>query len=215
MRIPWAIALGAALLALTGCSSPNQAVKRAEPAELKIVKAPELFRVNLDTSKGPVIIEVHRDWAPFGADQFYSLVNSGFYSDVRFYRVVRDFVAQFGINGDPAMNRLWADSRIPDDPVKQSNVKGTLTFAASGPSTRATNLFINLADNVKLDKQGFAPIGTVVSGMETVERFYFLYGEMPSMGGRGPDPTEIEKQGNDYLAADFSRLDFIRKATVQ
>jgi peptidyl-prolyl cis-trans isomerase A (cyclophilin A) len=205
----------AAVLALVGCSSPNEAKKEAPPAAAKSEHAPDVFQVNLDTSKGPVTIEVHRDWAPIGADHFYSLVKTGFYDGSRFYRVVRNFVAQFGISADPKLNRLWGNMNLPDDPVKQSNVKGTLTFATTGPSGRSTQLFINLVNNKSLDKQGFAPIGKVISGMDTVERLYNSYGEMPSRGGQGPDPAKIAQQGNEYLEERFPRLDYIRKAAIQ
>jgi peptidyl-prolyl cis-trans isomerase A (cyclophilin A) len=208
----WICGCALASLLLAGCSSSNET--RTEPAAAaKNEKAPDIFKVNLDTSKGPVVIEVHRDWAPNGADHFYSLVKTGFFDGARFFRVVRNFVVQFGINGDPATNRLWANANLPDDPVKESNVKGTLTYAARGPNTRSTQLFINLRDNRMLDSQGFAPIGKVVTGMDAVESFYNSYGDMPP-SGNGPDPTLIQQQGNDYLASRFPRLDYIKKATI-
>jgi len=211
----WGIALGAPLcLMLVACSPPNQTKKAEAPAAAKEERVPDVFQVNLDTSKGPVVIEVHRDWAPQGADHFYSLVRTGFYDGNRFFRVVRFFVVQFGINGDPQLNRLWANANLPDDPVKQSNVKGTLTYAQLGPNSRTTQLFINLKDNKALDKQGFAPIGKVISGMDTVERFYSSYGEMAPRG-QGPDPSQIEVQGNAYLENNFARLDYIKKAAIQ
>src|SRR6476659_5742271 len=154
MRSRFAIAC--ALLALAGCAKeePAKAPGKAAVAE----KAPDLFQVNLDTSKGPVVIEVHRDWAPVGADHFYNLVKTGFYDDTRFFRVVRNFVVQFGVSGDPQTNRLWANANLPDDPVKQKNVKGTVTYAKLGPNSRSTQLFINLKDNrAALDNKGFAP----------------------------------------------------------
>jgi len=217
MRMVLKSALGAAAcLALMGCSASGPAPKEAQKeTPKKEEKVPDVYRVNLDTSKGPVIIEVHRDWAPRGADHFYSLVKTGFYNGNRFFRYVRNFIVQFGISGEPRLNRLWSNLNLPDDPVKQSNRKGTVTFATSGPNTRATQLFINLKDNVALDKQGFAPIGKVVSGMDTIEILYSVYGDMPSMGGQGPDPTKIETEGNDYLANNFARLDYIRKATIE
>jgi peptidyl-prolyl cis-trans isomerase A (cyclophilin A) len=212
-RAVWIAWVAAAGLTLAGCSSTNE-TKKTAPAEKKTEHAPDVYKVNLDTSKGPVVIEVHRDWAPFGADHFYSLVKIRYFDGVRFYRVVRHFVAQFGINGDPEMNRIWATANLPDDRVKQSNIKGTVTYAAAGPNTRATQLFINLKDNKSLDKQGFAPIGKVVSGMDVVESFWNSYGEMAPTG-QGPDPTKIEAQGNEYLEGRFPRLDYIRKATIQ
>jgi peptidyl-prolyl cis-trans isomerase A (cyclophilin A) len=209
------MALGAPLcLMLVACSTPDQTKKAEAPAAAKEERVPDVFQVNLDTSKGPVLIDVHRDWAPRGADHFYALVRTGFYDGNRFFRVVRFFVVQFGINGDPQLNRLWANANLPDDPVKQSIVKGTLTYAHLGPNSRSTQLFINLKDNKALDKQGFAPIGKVISGMDTVERFYSSYGEMAPRG-QGPDPSQIEVQGNAYLENNFARLDYIKKAAIQ
>src|ERR1035437_4375760 len=172
MRRACGIALGAAaLLALAGCSSSNESGKKAAPAA-KNEKAPGVFGVNLETSKGPVVIEVHRDWAPAGADHFYSLVKTGYYDGDRFFRVVRNFVVQFGVSGDVGANRLWSNAYLLYDPVKQSNLRGSVTYAKEGPHSRSTQLFIKLKDNKTLDKQGFAPIGKVASGMDVVERFY-------------------------------------------
>jgi peptidyl-prolyl cis-trans isomerase A (cyclophilin A) len=214
MPARWRIALGAAAcLMLAACSPPNESKKTEAPAA-RNEPPPEVFRVNLATSKGPVEIEVRRDWAPRGADHFYALVKTGFYDGNRFFRVVRNFVVQFGISGDPQLNRLWANTNLPDDPVKQSNLKGTLSYAHLGPNSRSTQLFINLKDNKALDKQGFAPIGKVISGMDTVERFYSSYGEMAPRG-QGPDPSQIEIQGNAYLENHFARLDYIHTATIQ
>jgi peptidyl-prolyl cis-trans isomerase A (cyclophilin A) len=208
--------LAAVCLVLAGCSSNEPAPKKeAAAAPAKKETAPDLFTVNLDTSKGPVAIEVHRDWAPIGADQFYSLVKTGFYDGDRFFRVVRGFVVQFGINGDPKVNRLWSNASLPDDPVKQHNRRGTVTFATAGPNTRSTQVFINLRDNSGgLDKTGFAPFGKVTAGMDVVDSFYSSYGDMPP-NGQGPDATQIELQGNEYLASHFPRLDYIKKATMR
>jgi peptidyl-prolyl cis-trans isomerase A (cyclophilin A) len=178
-------------------------------------KAPDVFQVNLDTSKGPVILEVHRDWAPIGVDHFYTLVKTGFYNEARFFRVVRNFVVQFGIAADPKTNQLWATAGLPDDPVTQHNARGTIVYATRGPNTRTTQLFINLRDNTQsLDPQGFAPFGKVVTGMDVVDSLYNSYGDMPPMG-QGPDPSLIQQQGNEYLANRFPRLDYIKKATIQ
>src|SRR3954471_7955011 len=200
--------------ALSGCSSPEPAKKEAA-AVPKNDKAPEIFQVSLDTSKGPVTIEVHRDWAPIGADHFYSLVKTGFYNDARFFRVVRNFVVQFGVSGDPATNRLWSSVSLPDDPVKQHNARGTVTYATRGANTRTTQVFINLKDNREaLDHSGFAPFGKVTAGMDAVDSFYNSYGDMPPRG-QGPDPSQILVQGNEYLQNRFPRLDYIKKATIQ
>jgi len=209
-----AAVVAAVCLALIACSSPGEK-KEAPAAGARREPVPDVFHVRLDTSKGLVEIEVHRDWAPVGADHFYELVKTGFFDGARFFRVVRDFVAQFGINGDPKTNRLWASAMLPDDPVKEHNVKGAVTFAMLGPNSRTTQLFINLADNRRtLDRHGFEPIGKVIAGMDVVERLYSFYGEMPPRGS-GPDPDQIQRLGNDYLDSHFPRLDFINKATIQ
>jgi peptidyl-prolyl cis-trans isomerase A (cyclophilin A) len=164
--------------------------------------------VNLDTSKGPVIVEVHRDWAPQGVDRFYQLVQSGFFTEARFFRVVPDFVVQFGINKDPEVQAKWRTANIPDDPVKQSNQRGYLVFATAGPNTRTTQLFINLRDNSSsLDPQGFAPFGKVSDGMDVVDHLFSGYGETPQQ-------PLIQSQGNQYLQSQFPNLDYIRTAKV-
>ena len=209
----WAVTL--ALVALIGCSSSTDDQKKAAGVTPLNETVPDLFHVKLDTSKGMIDIEVHRDWAPAGAAHFFQLVKAGFYDGARFFRVVRGFVVQFGINGDPQTNAMWATATLPDDPVKEHNFAGTVSFAMRGPSTRSTQLFINLADNRQsLDGQGFAPIGKVVDGMPVVLDLYSAYGDMPPRG-QGPDPARIQQQGNDYLDSHFPRLDFIKKATVQ
>ena len=213
MRIAFGIVLTAvAWLMLGGCSPPNETKKEAA-AHAKSETAPDIFRANLDTSKGPVVIEAHRDWAPAGADHLYNLVKTGFYDGVRFFRVTRNYV-QFGISGDPQTNRLWAGASLPDDPVRHSNVRGTVTYAHLGPNSRTTQLFFNRKDNQDLDKQGFAPVGQVISGWDVVDSLYGSYGEMAPRG-QGPDPTKIQQQGNEYLDNRFPRLDYIRKATIQ
>lgn len=211
-----AVVAGAAVcLAIAGCSSSSEPAKEnAASSAPKKEQAPDLFRANMETTKGSIVIEVHRDWAPIGADQFYTLVKAGFYDGDGFFRVVRNFVVQFGINGDPKTNMFWSNVSLPDDPVKESNAKGTITFATAGPNTRTTQLFINLRDNSSLDQRGFAPFGKVVSGMDTVESLYSGYGDMPPQG-EGPDPQMIERQGNEYLKAHFPRLDYVKKVTIQ
>jgi peptidyl-prolyl cis-trans isomerase A (cyclophilin A) len=183
----------------------------AKPAQPK--HAPDTFRVNLDTSKGAVVLEITRAWSPYGADHLYQLVKNGYYDGDRFYRVVPHFVVQFGINGDPHVSQLWSSLRIPDDPVKQKNRKGTVTFASSGPGARTTQVFVNMRDNLSLDRQGFAPLGRVAEGMDVLEGLYGGYGDMPPRGS-GPDGVEIERQGNVYLDNHFPRLDYIKKAAV-
>jgi len=180
--------------------------KLQKPAELN-EQAPATFRANLDTSKGAIVITVHRDWAPVGADRFYNLVKNGFYDDVRFFRVIPGFMAQFGIHGNPAVAAAWRPAQIKDDPVKQTNKRGYVTFATAGPNTRTTQLFINFKDNPGLDGRGFAPFGTVVSGMEVVDKINAEYGEQPNQG-------RIQMEGNAYLNKEFPRLDYIKRAAL-
>lgn len=170
-------------------------------------QAPAEFKVRFDTSKGPVVIEVHREWAPNGVDRFYELVKSGYYDEARFFRVVPNFVVQWGINKDPKISQKWSQNFIPDDPVKESNHLGYITYAKRGPDTRTTQLFINLADNASLDAMGFAPFGKVSEGMEVVQNLYSGYGQTP-------DQNLIQLQGNDYLQSQFPQLDYIKTARV-
>jgi cyclophilin family peptidyl-prolyl cis-trans isomerase len=186
--------------------------KLQKPAELN-EQAPATFRANLDTSKGAIVITVHRDWAPVGADRFYNLVKNGFYDDVRFFRVIPGFMAQFGIHGNPAVAAAWRPAQIKDDPVKQTNKRGYVTFATAGPNTRTTQLFINFGDNAGLDKQGFAPFGEVTAGMDIVDKIYSGYGE-GAPRGKGPDQGRTQSEGNAYLTKEFPRLDYIKSATI-
>ena len=168
---------------------------------------PETYQVKFDTSKGEVIIEVHRAWAPIGAARFYDAVKIGFYDDTRFFRVVPDFMVQFGINGDPKVQSKWRDAKIKDDKVTQSNKKGYITFATSGPNSRTSQVFINFSDNSFLDRMGFAPFGQVVEGMDVVEKINAQYGE-------SPDQSAIQTSGNAYLTKKFPELTYIKKATI-
>jgi peptidyl-prolyl cis-trans isomerase A (cyclophilin A) len=177
-------------------------------------KSPSVYKVRFDTSKGAFVVEVRRDWAPNGADRFYNLVKNGFYDDTRFFRVVSGFMVQFGINGDPKVAAPWRTATIKDDPVKQSNKRGYITFATSGPDSRTSQVFINFADNAGLDRQGFSPFGQVISGMSVVDALFSAYGEgAPS--GRGPDQGRIQREGNAYLKKDFPNLDYVNKATIE
>ena len=196
---------------LGGCSASEQAQDTAPPEP---EKPPEVYQVKFETTKGEFTIQVNREWAPRGADHFYELVQTKFYDEARFFRAVRGFVIQFGISGNPEIQRLWGQMMIPDDPVKQSNKKGFITYAKMGPNSRTTQVFINLRDNSSLDKDGFAPFGQVVEGMDVVERFWISYGEVFPRGS-GPDPTRIELEGNAYLDQKFPRLDSIIRATIQ
>lgn len=179
-----------------------------DPASLK-EQAPATYRVRLDTSAGPVVIQVTREWAPLGADRFYNLVKNGFYDGARFFRVLSGFMAQVGMNGDPAIQKVWGRANFNDDPVKGSNKRGFVTFAKTGaPNSRSTQFFINYGDNSFLDKQGFAPFGEVVEGMAAVDKFH-------SYGKNEPDQTRITNEGNAYLNKEYPKLDFIKKATIE
>ena len=182
------------------------------PAALN-AQAPAVYKVRFDASKGAFVIEVHRDWAPNGADRFYNLVKNGFYDNTRFFRVVSGFMVQFGINGDPRISAQWREANIPDDPVRQSNQRGYITFATAGPNTRTTQVFINFADNRPLDRQGFSPFGRVVSGINVVDALYSGYGEGAPQG-QGPEQGRIQSEGNAYLIRGFPKLDYIKKATI-
>jgi len=183
-----------------------------EPSTLT-AKAPDVFTARFETSKGPFAIEVHREWSPNGADRFYNLVSNGYYDDTRFFRVISGFMAQFGVHADPKISGPWYAARIPDDPVTQPNVRGMVSFAMSGPHSRTTQLFINYADNSRLDSMGFSPFGKVVEGMEVVDALYSGYGE-GAPGGRGPVQNRIQDEGNAYLNAEFPEMDFIQTARV-
>jgi peptidyl-prolyl cis-trans isomerase A (cyclophilin A) len=209
------VAILAAASIVLGQAGANAALKN--PAALK-EKAPDMYKVNFDTSAGMFTVDVHRDWAPNGADRFYNLVKNGYFDNVRFFRVIPNFMVQFGISGDPSLNSVWKDARIPRDPVKQTNARGYITFAMqggpSGPDTRTTQVFINFADNGPLDQSGFAPFGKVSKGMDVVDKIYSGYGEgAPS--GKGPDQGRLQAEGNAYLAKDFPKMDYIKKATIE
>ena len=177
-------------------------------------KAPAVFKVQFTTTKGEFAVEVHTDWSPHGARRFFDLVKAGYYDDAAFFRNIGGFMVQFGIHGDPAVNAKWRGERIQDDPMGvQSNKKGFLTFAMAGPNTRTTQLFINFADNSRLDGMGFTPIAKVVSGMEVVEKLYNGYGE-GAPRGMGPEQNRIQDEGNAYLKKDFPKLDYIKTARI-
>jgi peptidyl-prolyl cis-trans isomerase A (cyclophilin A) len=214
MRIQ-AIVLFAAALALgvLGAQGAVRAGDLTNPESLN-EKAPAVYKAKFDTSKGVFVVEVHRDWAPNGADRFYNLVKNGFYNDARFFRVISGFMVQFGINGDPKISAVWREANIKDDPVKESNKPGYITFATAGPNTRTTQVFINFGDNAGLDGQGFSPFGKIVSGMEVVDALFSGYGEGAPRGD-GPDQGLVQQRGNAYLEKSFPKLDFIRTATIE
>jgi peptidyl-prolyl cis-trans isomerase A (cyclophilin A) len=198
-------------------TAPSPAAKTYDrvllrPALLKD-KAPETYQVKFETSKGDFTVSVTRAWAPLGADRFYNLAKHHFFDNESFFRVLKGFVAQFGISAYPPVNAVWEKATIKDDPVTQSNKKYVLTFATAGPNTRTTQLFINLADNPRLDTMGFAPFGQVTDGMNIVDTLYADYGE-GAPGGSGPNQDEIQKQGKPYLDKNFPNLDYIKTTTL-
>lgn len=188
--------------------------------ELAKKAAPANFNVLVSTTKGDFLVEVHRDWAPNGVDQFYSLVKAGYYTEIAAFRVIGGFMAQFGMHGDPEINTIWRQQTIQDDPVRESNTRGYVTFAKTNmPNSRSTQLFINFGNNKNLDSMGFAPIGKVVDepgqggGMSIVDSLYADYGE-GAPRGKGPNQGRIGSKGNEYLKAEFPNLDYIKSIRV-
>ena len=176
------------------------------PSTLK-ARAPETYRVKFTTTKGDVILDITRAWAPIGADRFYNLVRAGFFTNMTFFRVVPRFIVQFGISPRPDVAKAWFRANLADDPVKQSNKRGTITFATAGPNTRTTQLFINFSDNAGLDSQGFSPFGQVVEGMDVVDKIYAGYGEQPDQG-------RLQSEGKAYTDKSFPMLDKILTAMI-
>ena len=183
-------------------------------AVLAWVAAPSAYDVRFDTSKGPIVIAVHREWAPNGADRFYELVTSRYFDDSRFFRVVKGQWAQFGINGDPKVATAWRTRTIPDDPPKVSNTRGRVAFAFAVPNGRTTQVYISLRDNSYQDAQGFAPFGEVVEGMDVADALNSEYGEASGGGIRAGKQQRLFDEGNDFLDREFPRLDRILRARV-
>jgi peptidyl-prolyl cis-trans isomerase A (cyclophilin A) len=190
----------------------DRPILRPDSPEMK-TPAPARFKARFTTTKGSFTITVDRSWAPLGADRFYHLVRGRFFEDAAFFRVLSDFMVQFGIPADPAESALWKDANLEDDPVIESNTRKRVTFATAGRGTRTTQMFINYSNNRRLDRDGFAPFGEVTEGMEIVDKLYDGYGE-GAPGGSGPSQKRMEKQGNPYLQADFPKLDYIKKAEI-
>lgn len=225
MRKFWGVGVGLAILmSLVGATTWGQtgstathhathatrAVRRSlmNPASLN-QRAPDIYKAKFTTTKGDFVLEVTRAWAPLGADRFYNLVKNGFYNNVEIFRVVPGFVVQFGISGDPKIAATWTHAILADDSVTQSNKQGTITYATAGPNTRTTQVFINLGDNSRLDGQGFAPFGTVVEGMDVIEKFDGEYADQPT-----GMQDQIESQGNPFLKTNFPNLDLIKSAMI-
>lgn len=201
-----------AFAACTRSGDSSSALLQPDPAEL-VRQAPDSFKVRFETSRGPFVVSVVRGWAPHGVDRFYYLVGNGFYDGVKFFRVVPNFVAQFGIHGDPAVSEAWRERTIPDDSVRQTNQPGSLTYAMGGANSRTTQLFINRGDNRRLDAMGFAPIGRIIEGQAAADSIYDGYGDGPPRGN-GPEQDAIRRQGNAYLERGFPRLDSIVRARI-
>jgi peptidyl-prolyl cis-trans isomerase A (cyclophilin A) len=192
--------------AATAHSAAGPRPSLLNPASLK-AKAPAVYKVRFTTTGGDFVVEVHRDEAPLGADRFYNLVRYGYFTNAAFFRVVPGFVVQFGLSADPKVTKVWKEARIQDDPVKASNKRGSLVFATAGPNTRTTQLFINFADNPRLDGMGFAPFGNVIEGMDVVDKIFPAYGETPQQ-------DLITEQGDAYLKANFRDMDKIKTARI-
>jgi len=201
-------------LVLLSCKSNSSFLLNPDAAELNR-RAPNLFVVRLETSKGDIVIEVHRDWSPHGADRFYHLVRAGYYDDARFFRVSAGRWAQFGVNGDPKISSAWRNQAIPDDPRRESNLRGTVAFAFAVPNGRTTEVFINLRDNSAThDAEPFVPFGKIVQGMEVADALNAEYGESAGGGIRGGRQAPLFELGNAWLKQNFPRLDYIKHATV-
>lgn len=205
--------LAAAAFTLAACSSPKSETPKSE-APVPAAEAPDQYRVRFDTTKGPFTIEVHKDWAPKGAARFHRLIRDRYYDGARFYRVRPGFVVQWGISAEPETNRLWKQLKLTDDPVKQSNDRGYVSFATDGPDTRTTEVFINLANNKRLDARGFSPFGRVVEGMEVVDQLFAGYGEVQALRGTGVDSVQYEREGETYIGRSYPKLDQIRSARI-
>ncbi|HLH00682.1 MAG TPA: peptidylprolyl isomerase [Bryobacteraceae bacterium] len=193
--------LAAVTLFSTSCSKPP-------PPKIVV---PEIFRVKFETSQGDFIVEANRAWAPRGVDRFHELVRMRYFDDNRFFRVIKGFIAQFGVHRDFDVHGKWREFFIVDDPPKEKNLRGTLAFAMSGPNTRATEIFINLADNKALDDQGFVPFAKIVDGIDVIDKLYSGYGEMRPEG-RDIDPGRVEGETNEYLVPRFPKMDYIKTA---
>ena len=190
-------------------TAEQAAANLKDPAALT-ERAPATYRARFETSQGTFVIEVHREWGPNAADRFYNLVKNGFYDDARFFRVLSGFMVQFGLNGDPEIQRPWSSAGLLDEPAKQSNTRAFVSFAReSSPNSRDTMVFINYKDNSYLDNEGFPPFGQVIVGMEVVDKLYSGYGRT-----NVPDQRRILSEGNAYLAAEYPKLDFIKRARV-
>ncbi|QDU08628.1 peptidylprolyl isomerase [Gimesia aquarii] len=215
---PWILCLAVSCLA--GCpgetptASDPEVPQATSQKQLETLPAGGDFQVLLETTKGNIVLDVHPEWSPKGAARFKELVEEGFYNDTAFFRVIDGFMAQIGINGDPAVHAKWKDNNIMDEPVVESNKRGYVSFAKSGlPNSRSTQFFINFGDNSNLDGMGFSPFAQVIEGMDVVDDLYDGYGE-GAPNGRGPHQGKLVEGGNAYLKKEFPMLDYIKKATI-
>jgi cyclophilin family peptidyl-prolyl cis-trans isomerase len=200
---------------VTACAGPRHPEILGEPDRaLAAVPAPDSFRVAFETSQGEFVVRVRRSWAPLGTDRFYALVRHGFFDGQRFFRVRKGFIAQTGMHGDPRVIAAWKGRTIPDDPPRVTNRRGTLAYAFTTPGTRTTQIYINLADNARLDSGGFAPFGEIVSGVEVIDRLYSGYDESAGGGVRAGRQGPLEQEGNAWLSRHFPRLDRIERARL-
>jgi peptidyl-prolyl cis-trans isomerase A (cyclophilin A) len=207
MTLGTTAAVAVALVA--GAAALGAPDKLKDPAKLT-AKAPETFKARFETTKGAIVIEVHREWSPHGADRFYNLVKNGYYDGVKFFRVVPNLYVQWGIHGDPEIATKWLRATIPDEPVKQSNTRGFISYAKGAPNTRSVQVFINLGDNARLDSLGFAPFAQVTEGMDVVDKLHNGYGDgLTNLQGR------IAEEGNAFLEKTYPQLDAIKKATIE
>jgi cyclophilin family peptidyl-prolyl cis-trans isomerase len=204
---------GIILLGLIAAQGETPALRDPKNA-LWNERAPDVYRVRIDTSKGSVVLEVTRTLAPRGADRFYHLVENGFYDDSRFFRVIAGRFAQFGIPGNPAIAGIWRSQSFPDDPVRASNTRGTFAYAMTGPDARTTQIYINTSDQLQQDAQGFAPFGKVVKGMDVVDKLYSGYGERSGSGMRAGKQGRLFEEGNAYLDREFPLLDKLIRARI-
>lgn len=220
MRAGSALTRGLVLLLLvwtgaTGSAADSSAILLQPTDEFWDQRAPSEFRVRFTTSEGDFVVEVHSAWAPLGVDRFYNLVRAGFFDDSRFFRIRAGYIAQFGISGDPTVSAVWRNRSFEDDPVQETNTRGRIAFAMTGPDTRTTQPYINLVDNTHLDEQGFAPVGQVIEGMEVVDRLYAGYDESAGGGMRGGKQGKIFAEGNTHLDEAFPKLTKLDRATLE
>ena len=223
MRNHWAVALALVVIGCAGRttgSTPSAATRRAlllNPADPEWRRpAPALSRLRFETTKGVFVLELHRDWGPIGADRLYNLARLGYYDDARFHRVNKNYIAQWGLNGDPAVNTAWKDQYLPDDPPRSNNVRGSYAFAFKAqPNTRNTQIYINLADNTRNNAEAFTVLGTVVEGMAVVDSLYSGYGENSGSGTRQGRQGPLAEGGNAYIDREYPLLDRILRVTVQ